>query len=62
MDDDALRAWLDARTAGCEFSGAALVWRDGGPQFVIVVCNRDRGAWAVAKRLIAELGVTDPRS
>ncbi len=33
MDDDALRDWLDARTAGGEFSGAALVWRDDGPLF-----------------------------
>jgi CubicO group peptidase (beta-lactamase class C family) len=33
MDDDALRAWLDDRTRQHEFSGAVLVWRDGGPVF-----------------------------
>ena len=33
MDDAALRAWFDERTARHEFSGVALAWRDGGPAF-----------------------------
>ena len=33
MDEDALRAWLDHQTADHEFSGVALVWRDGRPVF-----------------------------
>ncbi len=33
MDTDSLHHWLDARVAAHEFSGAALVWRDGGPLF-----------------------------
>lgn len=33
MDTDSLREWLDARVAAHQFSGAALVWRDGGPLF-----------------------------
>jgi len=33
MDTDSLREWLDARVAAHEFSGAALVWRDGRPVF-----------------------------
>jgi CubicO group peptidase (beta-lactamase class C family) len=33
MDADALRAWFDARVATHDFSGAALVWRDGAPVF-----------------------------
>lgn len=33
MDTEALGAWLDQRTAGHEFSGVALVWREGGPVY-----------------------------
>ena len=33
MDSDALRGWLDERTARNEFSGVALVWREGAPTF-----------------------------
>jgi len=33
MDTDSLRDWLDTRVAAHEFSGAALVWRDGAPLF-----------------------------
>lgn len=33
MDPSALRSWLDGQTADGGFSGAALVWRDGGPVF-----------------------------
>jgi CubicO group peptidase (beta-lactamase class C family) len=33
MGDDALRDWLDRRVADHEFSGVALVWRDGAPLF-----------------------------
>lgn len=33
MDSEALRAWLDERTARHEFSGVALVWREGEPVF-----------------------------
>ena len=33
LDTEALREWLDGRTARHEFSGAALVWRDGAPTF-----------------------------
>ena len=33
MNDDALRTWLEERTRQHEFSGAVLVWRDGGPVF-----------------------------
>jgi CubicO group peptidase (beta-lactamase class C family) len=31
MDTASLRGWLDVRVAAHEFSGAALVWRDGEP-------------------------------
>jgi CubicO group peptidase (beta-lactamase class C family) len=33
MDDAGLRAWLDERTASGAFSGVALAWRDGAPEF-----------------------------
>ena len=33
MDADALREWFDQRVATHEFSGVALVWRDGAPVF-----------------------------
>jgi CubicO group peptidase (beta-lactamase class C family) len=33
MDMQALREWLEGRTARHEFSGVALVWRDGAPMF-----------------------------
>lgn len=33
MDTDALRAWFDERTASHQFSGQALIWRDGAPVF-----------------------------
>jgi CubicO group peptidase (beta-lactamase class C family) len=33
VDAEALRDWLDGRTARHEFSGVALVWRDGAPTF-----------------------------
>ncbi len=33
MDPDALRTWLDERTAEHAFSGVALVWRNGRPVF-----------------------------
>ena len=33
MDADALRSWLDQRVKDHEFSGVALVWRDGAPEF-----------------------------
>jgi hypothetical protein len=33
MDVDVLRRWLDQRTEQYEFSGVALVWRDGAPLF-----------------------------
>ncbi len=29
---------------------------------IVVLCNQTRGSWAVAQRLNAELGLTDPRS
>jgi CubicO group peptidase (beta-lactamase class C family) len=32
-----------------------------GETTVIVLCNQDRGSWAVAQRLAKELGVDDPR-
>jgi len=34
MDTEALREWLDGRTARHEFSGVALVWREGAPTFM----------------------------
>jgi CubicO group peptidase (beta-lactamase class C family) len=33
MDADSLRRWLAERAASHEFSGVALVWRDGAPVF-----------------------------
>jgi CubicO group peptidase (beta-lactamase class C family) len=33
VDEEALRDWLDARTARHEFSGVAKAWRDGRPMF-----------------------------
>ncbi len=33
MDSEGLRTWLDQRTTDHEFSGVALVWRDGEPVF-----------------------------
>jgi hypothetical protein len=33
MDGDGMRRWLDERVAGHQFSGVALVWRDGAPVF-----------------------------
>ena len=33
METEALREWLDGRTARHEFSGVALVWREGKPTF-----------------------------
>jgi CubicO group peptidase (beta-lactamase class C family) len=43
MDTDSLREWLDARVAAHEFSGAALVWRDGGPLFSYAAGIAHRG-------------------
>ena len=34
VDTEALRGWLDGRTARHEFSGVALVWREGAPTFI----------------------------
>jgi hypothetical protein len=28
---------------------------------IIVLCNYDRGSWAVVQRLVADLGLADPR-
>lgn len=33
METEALREWLDRRAARNEFSGVALVWREGAPMF-----------------------------
>jgi len=33
----------------------------GSDTTVIVLCNQDRGSWAVAQRIAADLGLTDPR-
>jgi CubicO group peptidase (beta-lactamase class C family) len=33
VDAESLRDWLDGRTARHEFSGVALVWREGAPTF-----------------------------
>jgi len=45
MVTDSLRAWLDARVAAHEFSGAALVWRGGEPLFCYAggVAHRGHG-------------------
>jgi hypothetical protein len=28
---------------------------------VVVLCNQDRGSWAVVQRVAADLGLADPR-
>ena len=28
---------------------------------IVVLCNQDRGSWAVVQRIVADLGLTDPR-
>jgi hypothetical protein len=28
---------------------------------IVVLCNQDRGSWAVVQRLVADLGLHDPR-
>ncbi len=45
MDSDAMRRWLDERVGGHEFSGVALVWRDGAPLFEYAggIANRGHG-------------------
>ena len=43
MDDDGVRSWLEQRVSDHEFSGVAMVWRDGTPMFTFAGGLAHRG-------------------
>jgi CubicO group peptidase (beta-lactamase class C family) len=62
MDADAgaLRAWLDERVASDEFSGVALVWRNGQPEFSYAggIAHRGHGVPITDRTRFAVASVT----
>ena len=60
MDEDALRVWLDRQTADHEFSGVALVWRDGRPVFSYAggLAHRGHGVAVTGRTRFAVASVT----
>ncbi len=60
MDEDALRAWLDRQVADHEFSGVALVWRDGRPVFSYAggLAHRGHGVAVTGRTRFAVASVT----
>src|SRR5580765_4711599 len=60
LDTEALRGWLDERTARHEFSGVALVWREGEPTFIYSdgLAHRGHGVPITAQTRFAVASVT----
>jgi len=60
MQAEALRRWLDQRAARHEFSGVALVWRDGAPMFATAggLAHRGHGVAVTEATRFAVASVT----